>query len=86
MSPAWRADLGRDGIAEQHQWKCEAWQGVVAKVCHDGGGSESGTHLWKTESCVLGDERKITDDCESKAESKSVALNLGNTDQGRRSQ
>ena len=35
---------------------------------------------------MLGDERKITDDCESKAESKSVALNLGNTDQGRRSQ
>src|SRR5579859_662079 len=73
--------LGRYGFAEKHKRKGETRQRVFDKVCHDSGRRKAGTHFWKTEGCVLRDKSEITQDGESKAEAKSIALNLGNADQ-----
>src|ERR1700730_18776419 len=65
-------ELGRDGIAEEHEWKCEARQGVFAEVGHDRGGSEAGTHFRKAEGCVMSYESEIRHDRESESEAKSI--------------
>src|SRR4030088_3059953 len=41
--------LRADGIAKQDKRKCEARQGILAQVRHDGCRCETETHLWKSQ-------------------------------------
>src|SRR5882762_8960775 len=78
--------LWGNGIAEEHERKREARQGVLAQVRHDGRRCEAEPHLRKSQGSVFSHVDKVADDRKAEAEPQSVALNFRDADQRRSSQ
>src|SRR5258708_33452792 len=75
-----------DRLAKQNQGEGEVGKSVLTEVGHDGGRGKAEAHLGESEGRVLSDEREVAQNGKSEAETKGVALDLGDADQRRGAQ
>src|SRR5260370_25863733 len=75
-----------DRLAKQNQGEGEVGKSVLTEVGHDGGRGKAVAHLGESEGRVLSDEREVAQNGKSEAETKGVALDLGDADQRRGAQ